>query len=112
MLLGSIMLVKSSAPFLRVSWKVIFPAVVLTALFFVFALSMAVRAHRRKPATGMEGLIGEVGVARSRIAPQGEVFLRGEIWMAVSDQVIEEGEEVVVEGISNLKLRVTKRKEG
>lgn len=112
MTLGSMMLIKSAAPFLKISWKVIFPAVAVTALFFTFALSMAVRAHRRKPTTGIEGLIGEVGVVQSRIAPEGEVFLQGEIWMAVSDQVIEEGEEVVVDGVSHLKLKVSKREGG
>lgn len=112
MILGSMMLIESPAPFLKVSWKVIFPAVVVTTLFFAFALSMALRAHRRRPITGMEGLIGEMGVAKSRVDPEGKVFLHGEIWDAVSDQAIEEGEWVKVDAVSHLKLKVSKREEG
>ncbi|KPJ48372.1 serine protease, partial [candidate division TA06 bacterium DG_26] len=63
MLLGSFMLVRVTPPVWKISWKVIIPSVVVTALFFLFAIGMAIRAQRRKPTTGMKGIIGEIGVA-------------------------------------------------
>ena len=40
---------------------------------------------RSKPSTGQEGLIGEVGVARTRLDPEGQVFVHGELWKARCD---------------------------
>jgi membrane-bound serine protease (ClpP class) len=87
----------------------IIPAVVVTVLFFVFAMGMALRARLKKPTTGQEGLVGEIGVARSRLDPEGKIFVHGEFWNAVSDGPVEEGEEVVVEAVERMKLKVRKR---
>jgi membrane-bound serine protease (ClpP class) len=109
MILGSIMLIRTPAEFLRISWMTIIPAVIVTVLFFVFAMGMALRARLKKPTTGQEGLVGEVGVARSRLDPAGKIFVHGEFWNAVSDEPVEEGEEVIVEAVERMKLKVRKR---
>ncbi len=106
--LGSIMLIdtESSLEFVAVSWSVIIPAVVCTALFFLFAVGMGIRAQRRKPVTGVEGLVGEIGTALTDLAPegqarraepdgsprqvprpgpQGQIRVHGEIWTAVAE---------------------------
>ena len=88
--------------------KVIIPSVVVTALFFLFAIGMAMRAQCRKPTTGMKGIIGEVGVARTKIDKEGKVFVHGEIWNAASEEVIRKGEKVRVVGIEGLPLRIEK----
>jgi len=108
--LGSIMLFESPEPFLRVSWKVILPAVIATGGFFTFALTMAIRAQMVQPTTGAQGLIGEIGVARSKLSPgvEGKIFLHGEFWNAISDDPVEEGEKVKVVAVDRLKVRVKK----
>jgi membrane-bound serine protease (ClpP class) len=106
LILGSVLLFRSPAPFLRVSLWVILPAVLVTVAFFVFALALALRAKRRKPVTGRRGLIGEIGVARTEIAPKGKVFVSGTHWSAVSDRPIPEGTRVVVEQVDGLLLKV------
>ena len=108
MLLGSFMLVRVTPPVWKISWKVIIPSVVVTALFFLFAIGMAIRAQRRKPTTGMKGIIGEIGVARTKIEREGKVFVHGEIWNAASEEVIRKGEKVRVVGIEGLTLRIEK----
>jgi len=108
MLLGSFMLVRVTPPVWKISWKVIIPSVVVTALFFLFAIGMAIRAQRRKPTTGMKGIIGEIGVARTKIDKEGKVFVHGEIWNAASEEVIRKGEKVRVVGIEGLTLRIEK----
>ncbi|MGH7319401.1 MAG: NfeD family protein, partial [Candidatus Rokuibacteriota bacterium] len=107
-LLGSIMLVDTPEMPLRISWTVILPVVAATAGIFVLVVSAGVRAQLLRPATGAEGLVGEVGVARTPLDPDGQVFVRGELWRAVSeDGAIAEGERVQVVGVESLTLRVT-----
>jgi len=108
LLLGSMMLIESPAEYMRVSLTVIIPAVLVSAAFFIFAVTMAIRARLKKPSTGMEGLIGEEGIASTNITPEGKVSIHGEFWNAISDQSIEGGEKVQVIGVTNLKLKVKK----
>lgn len=108
MIIGSIMLFESSSPFFKLSLYVILPAVIVTALFFVITFGLAIKAWKRKPVTGIEGIVGLEGVARTDIKDDGMVYVRGEIWSAMSDEPIKSGEKVRVEAISGLKLKVKK----
>jgi membrane-bound serine protease (ClpP class) len=104
--LGSLMLIESPADYMKISLSVIIPTVLLTAGFFAFALTKAVRARLRQPTTGTEGMIGETGIAATPIDPEGKVSIHGEFWRVVSDQSIEKGARVKVVGVANLKLKV------
>jgi len=112
MVLGSLMLIEQPpeefAPVLSISLTLIITVVVLTAAFFLFAFGLAFRTHRRQVTTGEEGIINEIGVAQSRIAPQGNVSVHGEIWRAVSDQPIKKGQRVRVVRVKGLTLTVEK----
>lgn len=110
MILGSLMLMKADEPFFRISWAVIIPSVGTTALFFVFVVGMALRAQRAKPLTGAEGLVGMAVIAQTDIAPHGRVLLQGELWDAVSDEVIKEGESAQVKAVDGLRLVVKRSK--
>ncbi len=109
MVLGSTMLIETDVPFLKISWAVIVPAVATTAAFFVFGMAMVIRAMRRKPTTGRRGLIGEVGVARTKIREEGTVFVHGELWKASSGEPIRKGEKVTVVDVEGLVLKVEKK---
>lgn len=106
MTIGSLMLFDSPVPFFRISLSVIIPSIVTTVALFVITISLVVKAHRRRPATGAEGLIGSTGVAKTDILTEGSVFLHGEIWAAWSDTAIKKGEAIVVEKVEDLKLKV------
>jgi len=106
--LGSLMLIESPTEYMRISLSIIIPVVAVSAAFFIFAVTMAVRARLKKPTTGIEGLIGEIGIAVANLAPEGKVSIHGEFWNAVSDQNIEKGEKVQVAGVTNLILKVKK----
>jgi membrane-bound serine protease (ClpP class) len=109
LVLGSVMLFKSPLPFFQVSWKLIAFATVLSALFFLFAVGMGIRAQQRKPVTGMEGLLGEHGEVLENFSKgKGQVTLHGEIWQAISDDIIRKGDIVVVDEIQNLIIKVKK----
>ncbi len=104
--LGSLMLIESPTEYMRISLSVIIPAVLVSAAFFMFAVTKAIKARLTKPTTGMEGLIGETGTVSTSIAPEGKVSIHGEFWNAMSDQKIEAGEKIQVTGVMNLKLKV------
>ena len=65
LLLGSLMLIRNESPLemVRISKAVIIPVVIATAAFFTFIVTMAIRAQRLKPKTGVEAMTGAIGTA-------------------------------------------------
>jgi membrane-bound serine protease (ClpP class) len=111
LILGSIMLinVESTLEVFRISWKVIVLVVLFTTAFFLFAIGFAIKAQNRKPTTGIEGIVGEVGETLGDLDPDGQVRVHGELWSAESlEGFISRGTKVKVDRISNLKLFVRK----
>jgi membrane-bound serine protease (ClpP class) len=106
LVLGSLILLGGEGPAMRVSRSVIGTVVVTTVLFFVFVLGAAIRAQRRKPTTGAEGLVGEQGVALTDLVPAGRVFVHGEYWEADAEDRIEKGAKVLVVRVEGMRLRV------
>jgi membrane-bound serine protease (ClpP class) len=106
--LGSIMLFETEEMAMRVSWTVIIPTVAAVSAFFIFALGLVVKAHMKRPRTGGQGLVGEVGVALTELDTEGRVSLHGELWNARSDRHIPKGERVRVVKVENLCLIVTR----
>jgi len=105
---GSVMLFDTSLPFMHISWQVITGVVVITTLFFIFAVGMAVKAQQKQPKTGKEGMIGEEGEVYRTLNPRGTIKIHGEFWKAFSDEAINKGTHVKVVEInpSSLELKV------
>jgi membrane-bound serine protease (ClpP class) len=110
MLLGSLMLYDApETTGVRLSWSVVLPTVGTTAALVFFAVSMGIRALYRPSVTGESAMVGRLGVARSALAPEGQVMIDGELWRAVSqDGTVAAGEPVQVAAIDGLTLRVTR----
>ncbi len=104
LILGSIMLFED----VGVSLKLMLPTILLVGGFFVVVAGLAFRAYRAKPRSGANGLLGEVGVVKELIDPEGLVFVHGEYWRAEAKEKLEPGEKVKVEGLHGLVLRVKK----
>ncbi|GAB4409808.1 MAG: nodulation protein NfeD [Thermodesulfovibrionales bacterium] len=110
MVIGSLMLFESPGPFVRLSLYLMLPAVIITALFFTLTIGLALKAHRRKPVTGKEELLGMEGIAKTDITKDGGMIsLHGELWSAYSDDFISKDDKVVVEGVTGLKTKVRKK---
>ncbi len=109
MILGSMMLFDAPEVGLKISWWVIVPTVATTTGIFAFAVGAGVRALYRKPTTGYAGMLVQVGLARSALAPTGEVFVQGELWRAVAEgESVGPGERVTIVGVEGLTLKVRK----
>ncbi len=113
LLLGSVMLIRSESAleFVEISWSLILSSVALTAIFFMFVIGLGLKAQMRKPTTGTEGLVSEIGEAMTPLNPSGSVRVHGEIWNAQSTAgKIAKGEKVKVIAVENLTLRVEQLK--
>ena len=104
--LGGLLLVDAPIPEMQVHLLTALAVSIPLGVITAFLMSIALRARRNKVVTGTEGLIGEVGVARTPIAPRGTVFVHGEIWNATSPKPIEAGSRVVVRRVVGLELEV------
>jgi membrane-bound serine protease (ClpP class) len=106
LIFGALLLVRTDAPFLRVSLAFIIPTAVLLGMVLMTLTWIAVKTQRRHSVTGAEGMVGTIALAKTDVAPRGRVFVHGEIWDAVSDEPIREGEEARIKAVSGLTLKV------
>ena len=108
-LLGSMILFRTSPVenYVSLSWSVIISVTGFSALFFLFLITMGLRAQRSKPAIGVNTMIGQTAVTLGALDPRGQVSVLGEIWKAVSlSGKILENEKVTVKEIKELTLYV------
>jgi membrane-bound serine protease (ClpP class) len=106
LVLGSLMLYKSPEPALRVSRQLIAALAFFSLAVVGFLSFMALRARRAPVRTGREGLLTEVGTARSALSPRGKVFVHGELWDAEAEEPVAAGSEVEIVAVERLRLRV------
>jgi membrane-bound serine protease (ClpP class) len=107
-LLGSMFLIRDSPleNIVSVSKSVIFATTGVISAFFIFMVTMALKAQRLKPVTGSSALIGLKGIAMENIDTNGLVKIKDEIWRAVSTQKINKGDTVIVKEVKGLTLYV------
>jgi len=77
--------------------------------YSVITYRIGSRALKRKPLVGLPHMVGSKGKVVSPLVPEGLVRIRGELWMAeTEDNNIGIGEQVTVVGQDGLKLTVRK----
>ena len=106
MILGAMLLVDSPLPELRIRLSTAISVALPFAVITAFLVSLVVRARSNKVATGVEGMIGEIGVALEDLNPEGRIFVHGEYWNAVSSAPIATGNRARVLAVDHLKLAV------
>jgi membrane-bound serine protease (ClpP class) len=105
-LLGSIMLFDGSVPGVRVSLDVLLPTFIFISGFFVFVSALVFKSQVSKSRSGSEGLVGETGIVKTDIMPEGKVFVHGELWKAISKNPIRAGTKVRVVKVKGLVVEV------
>jgi len=109
MLLGSLMLYDVPESGLRISWFVLGPTVGATAGVVMFAVGAGLRALHRPLTTGAAVMVGQTGVVRTALDPEGQVLVGGELWGAVTrDGPVPPGEHVEIVSVDGLTLTVTR----
>ncbi|MEW6671055.1 MAG: nodulation protein NfeD [Thermodesulfobacteriota bacterium] len=105
-LLGSIMLFEGASPEVRVAWRVMLPTLALVCGFFVVVAGLVFKSQVSRPRTGAEGLVGETGVVKVALAPEGKVQVHGELWNARSALPLQVGTKVRVLKVKDLVIEV------
>ncbi len=111
-LLGSLFLFDTAETGVAVSRELVVGVGGVLAVTVVVLSTLVVRAQRRAAALGAEGMVGQTGVVRRRIAPVGTVLVHGEYWTAESEDEIDPGERVEVTAVDGLRLRVRRARRG
>jgi membrane-bound serine protease (ClpP class) len=106
MVLGAVLLVDSPLPEMRVHLSTAIALALPFTLITVFLLTLILRARANKVVTGTAGMVGELGVAHTPLAPSGKVFVHGEFWDAESTRPLEAGARVRVVAVEGLILKV------
>jgi membrane-bound serine protease (ClpP class) len=112
--LGALMLFDPAGDAYQVSLPVAIAIGAVLALFVGFAIAKVIAARRKTPRAGVEELAGQLGVVREPLAPEGLVFVHGELWRARSatGETVPAGTHVKVEALSDgLVLDVTRVEE-
>jgi len=106
MILGGLLLVDAPIPEMRVHLLTALAVSIPLGGITVFLMSIALKARANKVTTGAQGLVGEVGIAQTSLAPRGKIFVHGELWDAMSSSGVQAGQSVVVVAVDGLQLRV------
>ena len=120
LVLGVLMLFNTMAPYLWAMLIALVAVAILVGVLFVGALSKVRAAEESPVATGVEGMIGEVGVVKEPVgvSSPGWIFVHGEWWQAIAaiapedaygrdhEQVIKVGRKVLVVGLQDGKVTV------
>ena len=106
MIFGALFLVDGPIPEMRVNILTAIGASVPIGLIAIFLTTIVLRARRNRVVTGREGMIGEIGVARTELIPSGKVFVHGELWNATARHDLPQGARVRVSAVDGLHLLV------
>lgn len=96
LVIGSVFLFTTNGWKPRVNPIVALAASSLLAAFLWIAVRKAIQAASITPSHNLEGLIGKMGEARTKISDEGSVYVNGELWSARSDEKIAAGSRVHV----------------
>ena len=109
LVMGSLILF-SESPGIEVNRGLIAGVTAGFTAFAIFVIGAIVRGQRRRKATGAEGMIGEIAIAKTPLDPTGTVLTQGELWTAASEGGrVAPGEEVIISRVEGLKLWVAKK---
>jgi membrane-bound serine protease (ClpP class) len=110
LLLGSLMLYQKGEAGMDIAWSVLIPVVSIVSLFFIVVAGLVVKSQMRRSVSGDAGMRGEQGVAYTDLNPEGQIFIHGEYWQAVSEVPVAAGDTVEVLKVVGLKLYVRPKK--
>ena len=104
--LGGLFLVDGPIPEMRVHLSTALAVSLPLGVITIFLMTIALKARAGKRVSGMEGMIGEMGIAQTALSPSGKVFVHGELWDATALSPIAQGARVFVRRVDGLLLSV------
>jgi membrane-bound serine protease (ClpP class) len=99
--IGSLMLFDPAGDAYQVSTGAALAFAITLAVLFAFAAAKIWQVRRTRPQTGQEELVGQAGVVRRALDPEGYVLVHGELWRARADAPVPAGEAVEVTAVDD-----------
>lgn len=103
---GSIFMFDTELEVFKVALPLIAALSVVSFGFLVLLLSLLISVRNKKTVSGIETLIGALGVATEDFDDQGMVKIEGELWNAITQTPLSKGSRIRVNSIEGLKLGV------
>ena len=110
-MVGSIILIDTDVPGYGVSIPLIVTFSVISGVFFLGIVGLAIKARQRPVVSGQEELIGALGTVVRDFDVEGRIQIHGESWQARADTPLKSGQRVCVTGLDGLVLHVEPQKE-
>ena len=106
MVIGSIILIDTSAPGFQVSRPLISAIAAFAAIGLTAIVWFALKARQRPVVSGVEDLIGAIGISLEDFDTRGRVRVRGENWQVATEVPLRKNAGVVVTDVDGLTLKV------
>jgi membrane-bound serine protease (ClpP class) len=106
MIIGALFLVDGPIPQMRVHLVTALVVSIPIGVIAIFLMTLVLKSRKNRVVTGSEGMVGEIGVVRTQLGPEGTVFVHGETWNAIASAPIAEGARVRVRQVDGLRLLV------
>jgi membrane-bound serine protease (ClpP class) len=115
LIVGALVLFNTAATpsYLRISIPLVVAVSLITGVMFAIIVGFALRAQRAPVLMGKHSFVGQHGIARTDIAPTGQVQAGSELWsaeLAADAKPIRSGEHVEIVAVTGLRLKVRKLK--
>jgi membrane-bound serine protease (ClpP class) len=91
---------------LSVSLPLIGGTALISAVFFLWVMSMFIRMRKKKYVSGAEEMIGAQGEALEDFDKSGRIRVHSELWTGVADKPVSKGQRVEVLSMDGLKLKI------
>lgn len=92
--------------FLILSWQIALPLYMIAVIISLVIYWKIIQSQRQQPVIGKRAMIGDQAVVAKAEGSDIEVEYQGEIWRAVSAQPLHRDQQVTIEAVEGLVLRV------
>jgi membrane protein implicated in regulation of membrane protease activity len=92
--------------FLILSWQIALPLYLIAVIISLAIYWKIIQSQRRRPVIGKRAMIGHQAIVVRAEGSDIDVEYEGEIWRAVSAQPLHRDQQVIIEGVEGLILRV------
>lgn len=107
--LGALMLFQDMPESMSLSFAWLIPSTIIMMLFFIWIGFEGIRAQFSSSITGVNAMIGKTAKVIDEVSPTGgRVFVMGEYWNAISEELITKGEKCRIVEVDKLTLKVVK----
>ncbi|HIN12989.1 MAG TPA: nodulation protein NfeD [Gammaproteobacteria bacterium] len=110
--LGSIMLFDSGIPGFEVSRLLIGSIAFLGGLIILGLVFFLARTLKRPIVSGIEGMLGEQGIALEDFDSKGDVLVHGERWQAKTSEPVKKGQGIEITAVKNMLVLIKPTEEG